>query len=196
MLIRAGRALFSERGLYEARIEDLADRADVAKGTVYLYFQGKEGLIEAVVSEGLSALEDRVRSATAGTADLADHLERVVRAHFQFFAENPDLMRIFHQARGMLAFGRAKWRPLRAPLSRHVAFLAADIARFRAGSARPSPADRELASAMFGCVSGIASMRVALGADPVPSQAAVLAEALARMGARVSLRTGSKTYST
>jgi hypothetical protein len=39
-------------------------------------------------------------------------------------------------------------------------------------------------------------MRVAMGADPVPSQAAVLAEALARMGARVSLRTGSKTYST
>ena len=45
--------LFVERGYAGTRLEDVATRAGVSKGTVYLYFANKEELFKAVVREGL-----------------------------------------------------------------------------------------------------------------------------------------------
>lgn len=61
-ILEAAMQVFADRGLSGARVEDIAEAAGVSKGTVYLYFQGKEVLFkEAVrrkvrlVVEGLSA---------------------------------------------------------------------------------------------------------------------------------------------
>ena len=188
-LIRAGRKLFSERGLYEVRIEDLAEQADVAKGTVYLYFQGKSELIQAVIAEGYASLQEHVTSETATVATPGEYTKRAVDAHVQFFGEHPDLMRIFHQARGMLTFQRAKWRPLRVPLEAHVAFLSAGLARARGAGAPPSARDRDLAVAIFGFVSGVVSIGIALGlqAPPVTSE---LRDALATIAEDIPTRSG------
>ena len=45
--------LFVERGFAATRLEDVAARAGVSKGTLYLYFANKEELFKAVVREGL-----------------------------------------------------------------------------------------------------------------------------------------------
>jgi AcrR family transcriptional regulator len=45
--------LFVERGYAATRLEDVAGRAGVSKGTLYLYFANKEELFKAVVREGL-----------------------------------------------------------------------------------------------------------------------------------------------
>ena len=45
--------LFVERGYAATRLEDVAAKAGVSKGTVYLYFANKEELFKAVVREGL-----------------------------------------------------------------------------------------------------------------------------------------------
>jgi AcrR family transcriptional regulator len=45
--------LFVERGYAATRLDDVAQRAGVSKGTVYLYFANKEELFKAVVREGL-----------------------------------------------------------------------------------------------------------------------------------------------
>lgn len=44
---------FGERGFAATRLDDVAERAGVTKGTLYLYFQNKEDLFKAVVSEEL-----------------------------------------------------------------------------------------------------------------------------------------------
>lgn len=194
-LIRAGRKLFSERGLYEVRIEDLAEHADVAKGTVYLYFQGKAELIRAVIAEGFESLQEHVRSETLAVSTPGDYAKRAVDAHVQFFDEYPDLMRIFHQARGMLTFRHARWRPLRAPLESHVSFLGAGLASARRPGSRPSARDRDLATAIFGCVSGVASVHFALGRPIWPSVTAELRDALAEIadaGARPQSAPGQR----
>jgi AcrR family transcriptional regulator len=184
-LIWAGRKLFSARGLYEVRIEDLATEAGIAKGTVYLYFRGKVGLIQAVVAEGLAGLADRVRSRTAHAATLAEYVERAAEAHFEFFLEHPDLMRILHQGRGMLTFRHPQSRPLRAPLRRHINFLSTELARVRGRGARISSRDREIAIAVFGCASGVASTHVALHLGAAPSVISHLPPALGRMATRI-----------
>jgi TetR/AcrR family fatty acid metabolism transcriptional regulator len=165
-LIRSGRRLFSERGLYEARIEDLATEAGIAKGTVYTYFSDKDELIRDVAAAGYAELEARVvRCVRRGRGD-EGVLRQAVRAHLQFFAANPDLMRILHQVRGMLTFDRPEWLPLRNTMNAYLVALsrilsvAPRLSRIRAG-------DRlTLARMLFGAVSGVVSVQTT--SDPHP----------------------------
>jgi AcrR family transcriptional regulator len=160
-LLLAGRRLFSEKGLYDSRVEEITEMADIGKGTLYRYFRSKEALVLAVVEEGFAALRRRVSERTATASRLERAIEGVVAAHVEFFSENGDLMRIFHQARGMLTFDRPEWRPLRVSLEAHLEFIAGELARAggadRLGRARL----RDLAMVLFGGVSGAISVRVA-----------------------------------
>jgi AcrR family transcriptional regulator len=164
-LLAAGRRLFSARGLYESRIEDLTAEAGIAKGTIYGYFANKEELIQAVVAQGFDELLLQVRAGAGGARSRTDLVTRVVRAHLEFLARNPDLMRVFHQVRGMLKFNRPEWRPLRATLRGYLAGLATVLRAADTGKAIPQPRALELARVLFGAISGVTSVRAAL--DPV-----------------------------
>lgn len=54
--------IFVERGFAGTRLEDVAARAGVSKGTLYLYFANKVDLFKAVVREGLVSPIDEMRS--------------------------------------------------------------------------------------------------------------------------------------
>jgi AcrR family transcriptional regulator len=66
-LTAAALALFVERGFAATRLEDVAARAGVSKGTLYLYFDSKEALFKAVIQEGI------VPAIVAGEAIAAQH---------------------------------------------------------------------------------------------------------------------------
>ncbi len=55
-LLDAALALFAEKGFAATRTEEVATRAGVSKGTLYLYYPSKEELFKAVVRQNLSAL--------------------------------------------------------------------------------------------------------------------------------------------
>lgn len=52
-LLEAALHLFVEKGFAATRLEDVAARAGVSKGTLYLYFENKNALFKAVVQEGI-----------------------------------------------------------------------------------------------------------------------------------------------
>lgn len=60
-ILRAALRCFAERGYDGARIEDIAENAQIGKGTLYVYFASKQALLEGVVraalGPGLAALE-------------------------------------------------------------------------------------------------------------------------------------------
>jgi AcrR family transcriptional regulator len=64
-ILAAALASFAERGFAATRLEDVAARAGVSKGTVYLYFNGKEQLFEAVVRARLLPNLERVEALLA-----------------------------------------------------------------------------------------------------------------------------------
>src|SRR5262249_19810630 len=53
-IVAAALQLFSDRGFAATRLDDVATVAGVSKGTVYLYFESKEQLFEAVVREAVA----------------------------------------------------------------------------------------------------------------------------------------------
>jgi len=157
-LLVAGRRLFSEKGLYDSRIEDVTQIAGVAKGTLYGYFADKEALVQAVVTSGFDELAGQVQRESRDAATRAERIERVVHAHLVFLDQNPDLMRLFHQVRGLLKFEQPKAAGLRPVLEHHLEIVATRISRDgRTWSER----DMAAAKVLFGAVSGIASARAA-----------------------------------
>ena len=73
-LLAAALALFAEKGFAATRAEEVAARAGVSKGTLYLYYPSKEELLKAVIRENLGLLiaegEELVSSYDGPTADL------------------------------------------------------------------------------------------------------------------------------
>ncbi len=164
-LLAAGRQLFGDEGLYDSRIEDLTAVAGIAKGTIYGYFEDKEALVHAVVSEAFTDLLAHVSGAMGDMDDSRDRVERAARAHFEFFEENPDLMRILHQVRGVLKFDRPQWRRLRLDLEHYLVQLAGVLRGSGSADARPASLQLERARLLFGAVSGLLSVRGALRLD-------------------------------
>lgn len=71
--------LFVDKGYAATRLEDVAARAGVSKGTLYLYFDSKEALFKAVVREGLLPALGEGESLVAGfTGTSADMLREVI----------------------------------------------------------------------------------------------------------------------
>ena len=161
-LMSAGRSLFGEMGLYESRIEDVANHANIAKGTLYRYFASKAALIEAVVASGLGELLGYVHRRAQGARTHAEVVTRVVEAHLEFFVENPDLMRIFHQVRGLLKFNHPEGKRLRRVLANYLASLAHVLALHRPTGQEGRQGPIALATLLFGAVSGVTSMRASV----------------------------------
>lgn len=59
-VLDAALALFTERGFAQTRVEDIASRAGLSKGAVYLYFPSKEALLEGIVRRAVVPIADSV----------------------------------------------------------------------------------------------------------------------------------------
>jgi len=68
---------FAERGFAATRLEDVAARAGVSKGTAYLYFKNKEELFKAVVRAYVVPTIEHIEAAVAGPGPAAEALERL-----------------------------------------------------------------------------------------------------------------------
>src|SRR6266576_1564477 len=62
-ILSAALAEFSARGFAATRLEDVARRAGIAKGTIYLYFRDKERLFQELVRAMLSPLVGTIEAA-------------------------------------------------------------------------------------------------------------------------------------
>ena len=79
-LLDAALDVFFEKGFAAARLEDIAARAGVSKGTVYLYFSSKEEVFEALVHAIPQANVEQIAAFAADPAIPADELlPRVLR---------------------------------------------------------------------------------------------------------------------
>ncbi|MGE3143325.1 MAG: TetR/AcrR family transcriptional regulator [Hyphomonadaceae bacterium] len=69
---------FAARGFDAARMEDIAKKAGLSKAGVYLYFNGKEALLDALIAREVAPIAERVRVlAEAGAADPAGALRLI-----------------------------------------------------------------------------------------------------------------------
>ena len=89
-LLAAALALFVQRGYAATRLEDVAARAGVSKGTLYLYFENKEELFKSVVRENIVARISETRGLARQFDGARDELLRqLVRRWWQQYGRTP-----------------------------------------------------------------------------------------------------------
>jgi AcrR family transcriptional regulator len=81
-ILEAALAVFAERGLAAARLEDIAKRAGVSKGTIYLYFENKEELFRGVVRDTVIAFIERGEAQLAAERDPIAALDVWMEGHW------------------------------------------------------------------------------------------------------------------
>jgi AcrR family transcriptional regulator len=88
-LVRATRALFDERGMQDAPIEEIARAVGIARGLVYRHFSSKEELYVLTVTDYLAELDGVLGEALAGEAPPAARLERWAGDYAHFCLRYP-----------------------------------------------------------------------------------------------------------
>src|SRR6516225_6265770 len=88
-ILDAALACFAERGFAATRLDDVARRAGVTKGTLYLYFPNKEELFKAVVRHTIVAGIARGESLVAGSAEPAPVLLQGIIEHWLTLRATP-----------------------------------------------------------------------------------------------------------
>ena len=87
-IIAAALEVFADRGFAATKLEDVARRAGVTKGTIYLYFENKDALFKAIVRETIVPViakgEEIAQSFTGSARDL---FERLVREYWRLVGE-------------------------------------------------------------------------------------------------------------
>jgi AcrR family transcriptional regulator len=76
--------IFAEKGFAAARLDEIARRAGVSKGTLYLYFKDKEDLFRAVVR---SAIAPNIEAITSAISSIDAPFPDVIRMLLAAFAE-------------------------------------------------------------------------------------------------------------
>jgi len=87
-LFDAAMELIGEKGFTEASVDEIVERAGVAKGTVYYHFTGKAELVEALIADRLKPLVAQFNAAAELHRDNPrDAIEALVRAELEFLSE-------------------------------------------------------------------------------------------------------------
>lgn len=95
-IITAARKVFAEKGYVAATVDEIAQRANLAKGTIYVYFDSKEQIYNAVMSDDLETLRrltlEKIRKANTALEKISAY----VNARFDYCEERRDFFRIMY----------------------------------------------------------------------------------------------------
>lgn len=97
-LLVAAEQVFADLGYHEASIVKITERADVALGTFYLYFDGKQTIFESLVVDLNRRVRHSMSEAMKGARDRLDAERRGFEGFFRFTAEHPALYRVVREA--------------------------------------------------------------------------------------------------
>lgn len=90
----AARELFVAKGFDDTTTREIATRASVGIGTIFVYAANKRDLLFLIVNDELDKIEQMAEASIEATASLLDNLLRVARIHYEFFAQQPALSRL------------------------------------------------------------------------------------------------------
>jgi len=87
--------VIARKGMAAATIQEIADEAGVAKGTIYLYFRDREELVEKTFESAMNQLLERIDAALATNEKFEDKIRGLMAAKLAFFSANREFFRLY-----------------------------------------------------------------------------------------------------
>src|SRR5215210_703953 len=88
-LVAATRALFDERGMQDAPVEEIAQAAGIARGLIYRHFSSRDELYALTVTDYLEELATELERAVGAAAEPRAQLERCTQAYASYCQRYP-----------------------------------------------------------------------------------------------------------
>ncbi len=94
-ILDAAIEVIAEKGFFHSRVSEIADRAGVADGTIYLYFKNKDELLMASIDSAFHRFIRRASSAISEIQDPREKLRRMAYLHLEGLGSNRNLAIVF-----------------------------------------------------------------------------------------------------
>jgi AcrR family transcriptional regulator len=94
-ILSAAKSVFAHKGYYETRMDDIARKAELAKGTLYYYFQSKNEIFFHLMEQQAAKVYQEIKSRVPRGASFLEILEVVTNFAVEYFEANKAFLRIF-----------------------------------------------------------------------------------------------------
>lgn len=94
--------VFSEKSVDAATVEEITEKADLGKGTLYQHFEDKEEIVITLVEEAVEHLIEILRAYTSEPQTLEEMLEHLLNAHYEFYVEAKEEFILLFQGKLLL----------------------------------------------------------------------------------------------
>lgn len=94
-IVAAAKQVIAAKGFAAATMDEIAEVAQIAKGTIYLYFKSKDQLFQAVAADLLTRLIGRITNIRQENLPGGEKLRRVLRAMLEHLDEEQALFRVY-----------------------------------------------------------------------------------------------------
>ena len=95
-IINAAQKVFFEKGLQTATMDEIAEAAELSKGTLYLYYKSKEDLYLAVMVRGMEVLYEMFVKTVSVSEPTVLRLRKLADTYFEFFRQHRNYFRMFY----------------------------------------------------------------------------------------------------
>jgi TetR/AcrR family transcriptional regulator, fatty acid metabolism regulator protein len=191
-ILDAAIAVIAEKGFHNSRVSEIAERADVASGTVYLYFKSKEQILMAALDAAFESFFRRAQNEIAASSDAAEQLRILACLHLQALGGNRNIAimlqtELRQSAKFLAQFSQQE---MKAYFN-----LIREIIREgqRAGSIRPEVSDKIAASCFFGALDELVTAWVLSTREYDLAEAADEVVNLLLVGMTAAKKTGRET---
>jgi TetR/AcrR family fatty acid metabolism transcriptional regulator len=104
-ILRAATRVFARNGYFNSKVADIARAAEVADGTVYLYFKSKEEILHSIFDQNMAEAISSGRVLIEKLQDPGEKLRRIAMLHLERLGADPDLAVVFQvELRGSTKF--------------------------------------------------------------------------------------------
>jgi TetR/AcrR family fatty acid metabolism transcriptional regulator len=93
-IIQAAAKVFAEKGFYNSRVSEIAKEANVADGTIYLYFKNKDDILISLFEEEFGRIVDNIRIELSRERNALDKIRRFAFAHLSIVSNTPHLAEV------------------------------------------------------------------------------------------------------
>jgi len=93
-IIQAAIKVFARKGFYNARVSEIAKEAEVADGTIYLYFKNKDDILISLFEEEMRKLINNMKEDLAKQKDPIEKIRRFASNHLSLITQNQDLAEV------------------------------------------------------------------------------------------------------